>query len=512
MSSGAHLATLLEGVRRLPRDHAAWHAIALLHLRAGSPDLALPAAQRAVALDRRNAEYLNTLGVVLAEAGSPDEAMRSLRDAATARPSHYSAFYNQGKLLLKLGRHDEALAALERARKLAPERDEIREYLGRVLRAAGRPEQAHAVFAELARERPDSALAARCFAESLALTAGPAAARDAFAAAVARFPADAELHWLHARFLLATGEFAAGWAEYLWRPTRDPRLQPPRGTPYEGMAPGLLQGKTVHLMQEQGIGDAVFFARFAHLLRAQGCRVTVGCHPKLAPVLARVPLIDWAGAGRPETPAHVGTMLDDLPALLKAAAPVPPLALPVDEDNVARWKKRLGALGPAPFIAVTWRAGTDRLLQREFGEGAPRLFKQIDIAPFAHSLRGLAGTLLSVQREPAPGEIEAFAGEAGRPVHDFSALNEDLAAMTDFLGAIDDYVGVSNTNMHLAAGVGRAARVLVPYPPEWRWMLEGEASPWFPGFRVYRQNAQGQWDGALARLRSDLQEASHGRA
>ena len=97
-----------------------------------------------------------------------------------------------------------------------------------------------------------------------------------------------------------------------------------------------------------------------------------------------------------------------------------------------------------------------------------------------------------------------FAATLGRPVHDLSALNEDLESMLVLLSLIDDYVGVSNTNMHLRAGAGKTARVLVPAPPEWRWMAEGKESPWFPGFSVYRQRYDGSWEGALAELQQDM--------
>ena len=91
-----------------------------------------------------------------------------------------------------------------------------------------------------------------------------------------------------------------------------------------------------------------------------------------------------------------------------------------------------------------------------------------------------------------------------REVHDFSALNDDLEDMLALLGLIDDYVGVSNTNMHLRAGVGGRARVLVSNPPEWRWMTDGETSPWFPGYKVYRQAVTGDWSGALVTLTHDM--------
>jgi hypothetical protein len=77
--------------------------------------------------------------------------------------------------------------------------------------------------------------------------------------------------------------------------------------------------------------------------------------------------------------------------------------------------------------------------------------------------------------------------------------------MLALLTVLDDYIGVSNTNMYLRASAGRTARVLAPWPAEWRWMVSGEESPWFPGFRIYRQKPGGDWSTALSRLANDLQ-------
>ena len=120
-------------------------------------------------------------------------------------------------------------------------------------------------------------------------------------------------------------------------------------------------------------------------------------------------------------------------------------------------------------------------------------------------MRGVHGTLLALQRNPQPGEIEELSSRAGRPVHDLTALNEDLEAMLALLALVDDYIGVRNTNMHLRAGTGRTARVLVPRPAEWRWLIAGDESPWFPRFRIYRQKPDGDWGAAFDRLKHDLQ-------
>jgi hypothetical protein len=91
-------------------------------------------------------------------------------------------------------------------------------------------------------------------------------------------------------------------------------------------------------------------------------------------------------------------------------------------------------------------------------------------------------------------------------VVDLSRVNDDLRDALAAVSLLDDYVGVSNTNMHLRASLGRPARVLVAQPAEWRWMAAGDASPWFPGFSLYRQAINGRWEQALAHLERDLRE------
>jgi hypothetical protein len=112
--------------------------------------------------------------------------------------------------------------------------------------------------------------------------------------------------------------------------------------------------------------------------------------------------------------------------------------------------------------------------------------------------------LISLQRGPAPDELDAVRTAAGAAVHDFAAANEDLREALALLAQLEEYVAVSNTNVHLLAGLDRTARVLVPHPPEWRWMRREGESAWFPGFSVYRQPAGLDWSAPLARLREGL--------
>jgi hypothetical protein len=166
-------------------------------------------------------------------------------------------------------------------------------------------------------------------------------------------------------------------------------------------------------------------------------------------------------------------------------------------------RQRLATAGKPPYVGLTWEGGTPPVAQR--GGSAWKLYKSIAIEPLASALRRVPATFLALQRNPRPGEIEALSRALGRPVHDFSDLNEDLEHMLALLALLDEYIGVSNTNMHLRAAAGKAARVLVPGPGEWRWMVAGDTSPWFPRFRIYRQGLDGDWSTALATLREHLE-------
>jgi hypothetical protein len=160
-------------------------------------------------------------------------------------------------------------------------------------------------------------------------------------------------------------------------------------------------------------------------------------------------------------------------------------------------RERLARFGPPPYLGLTWRAGTPLAAQPIRGRS---LYKEAPLKLLAIALGNVPGTILALQRHPRDSELDALSKDLKRDVHDLSAANEDLEDMLALLALLDETIGVSNTNMHLLAGLGKTARVLVPHPPDWRWMLRNSESPWFPGFKIYRQAPGGDWTSALERL------------
>jgi len=486
-----------------PENHHAWNALAWTYLWSGQPEIGIEYARRANELDRHNTEYLNTLGVAQGELGDFSGAEATFRKVLKTKPAYVGGLINLAKVLLKQGRLDETVKAYERAYALAPTLPKLASALAQVYRKAGRAAQARALLDKAMRSRDaeDLAMAA---AETDVELDGPPRGIERLRAALERHP-----EWRLARLslshlCLASAQWREGWRHYqMRRAERDPAtyaLEP---------LPERLDGKRVLLRSEQGIGDVLFFLRFASELRARGARITLACEAKLVKLLepagepleaVREPQADDAAPAGFDYAMRCG----DLPALLETEALPAAWPFAVDAAAAARARERLAAFGPPPYLAVTWRAGTDVLRQQEFGNDSRSLMKEVPPAALGAALRGWRGTALALQRKLVPADLAAFVGALGAPAHDLSGLGDDLRELLAVLSQLDEYVSVSNTNDHLLAGLGCTARVLVPYPPEWRWMRPAGPSPWFPGFAVYREPRSRGWDAPLSALRKDL--------
>jgi tetratricopeptide (TPR) repeat protein len=476
-----------------PRNADAWHLLAGLIIRAGRGGEAIECALRAHELDRRNPEYLNTLGIAYAEAQQLNEAVRSFKRSLKERPGRADSHYNLGKAHAKLGELAEAERCYLRARQLDPDRTEIVNTLVALYSHQGRYHDALPLLAQARARKPDDEIAAIYSALAALATSGTDAMLATLAEFVQRRPDSVAAREELALRLLAEGRFAEGWSEYAWRRVR----------PAAARAPDL-RGRRVLLLQEQGLGDHLFFLRFAPALRERAAFVAFECPAKLRPLLEGNGVVDvLATDACARSEFDVALPLGDLPHALRDWTT--PAALPVVSRRASEWRERLAAIGPPPYMGVTWRAGTKQEDTAEFaGRNLGALYKEIAIEALGTALREWRGTVLVLQRLPTPGELEIFSRALGRRAHDLSALNENLEDIAAVLSLIEEYVGVSNTNMHIRAGLQRIARVLVPFPAEFRWMNEGDRSPWFPGFQLYRQPPGRDWRDVLDSLRSHI--------
>jgi Flp pilus assembly protein TadD len=443
-------------------------------------------------------------GVVAMNGGRLDEALAWFDGALAAAPADAAALHYKGYVLCTKGNFEAGLPLLEQGVALSPGNAEFINRIGMIhyvladLPAAiGALERAIAIAPRLADAHSNLALALRDVGE-------PERALGEVRRALEIQPDLPPARINHAMVLLALGRFAEAWPDFAWRPDprvnlRDPAV--PNALPHASKLPSLTPDPSITLHGEQGLGDTLFLLRFAPLLAQRGARLRFWGDARLGPMLVRSGIVtEWHASDR-EPPALDPARLvwiGDLPHLLRAGDAFPPaISLVADETRRQRMASRLAGAGPSPTIAVTWRAGLER-------RGKTVLSKSIEPALLGEALRGVRATFVCVQRKLRAEEIEAWQTAQGTSLLDLSAASEDLEDMLALMSVVDDYVGVSNTNMHLRAAVALPARVLVPWPPEWRWTRDRPRSPWFPDFALYRASKAGGWGEALARLANDL--------
>lgn len=531
----AEAGPLLEQICRLDRrDAEAWYLLGAIYQQSERFDEAAACYRHTLSLQPGNADVHYHLGNVLSALHRRDEAAGHYRRAIALHPGYIEAHCNLGGLYEQENRLEEALACYQQALRLAPERAELHYNAGCAARRLEQLDAAEQHYRDAIRLQPGLAAAYNNLANVLqqrsrmddaiacyrrAVEINPAyteafynlgmALRDigqvsdaiaCYRRAIELKSDHADAHFGLSTLLLLTGNFREGWREYEWHWHRAD--SPARPLPVSAREPSDLRERDVFLHAEQGLGDELFFLRFLPWLKAAGARtVTYRPTSKTASLLAHCPGIDRLVAAL-ESPAAEQLVLavGDLPRVLgieRSDQTPTPLRLVPRTELTAALQARLQQCGPPPYVGITWRAGTQ--------DNTNRLYKESPLSSLAISLNALPATVVVIQRQPRQDEMTALVQQLGRPAHDFSALNEDLEQMLALLSLLDDYIGVSNTNMHLRAAAGRTARVLVPMPPEWRWMAEGNESPWFPGFTVYRQGHDGNWGKAFDMLAADLQ-------
>jgi tetratricopeptide (TPR) repeat protein len=478
-----------------PGEHYAWALLGRAALFRGRPEEAEAHFQAALRGDRKSAQYLNLLGVALAEQGRADEALAALRRALRARPAFAEAHYNVGKVLYKVGNLRDARDAFRRAASIDARYPGARYYLAKTLTELGEPADALSLLEAAQADSPqDEWYPIQCARALLAMDR-EAEALAVMHAAAARMPESSMVRRSFATTLLGAGRYREGWREYRHRAIVGDQSRAVLPDPL----PEDLSGRVIEVVWEQGFGDVLFFCRWLPLLRARGARAIVLVPPRLAPLLRRS---GWADEVHEGDVASGGDwcFAGDLPFVLGSEVPALPLPLAPLTAEAAAWQTRLAASGPPPYLAVAWRAGADFRHGPEMGSNLQVLSKAVAPDVLGGALQSWPGTLVSVQREPGSGETAALASGAGRPTLDASESNATLESVLALLSLTQGYAGVSSTNVHLLAALGKPAVIAVPFPPEWRWASHGEASPWFPSMRLVRQRPGVDWRDNLAAM------------
>ncbi len=436
------------------------HALKLVHA-------ALAAYARAIACEPLHALAHSNRGVLLHEQKRLDDALASYDSAIAANPAFDGAYYNRANVRKELQQWDAALADYDTSIALNP------------LHAA-----AHLNRGNLYYHLGNTTAAVACYDQALA--------------------ADPDYH--EARFnksipLLLCGDFATGWAHYAWR-WKNPalKMQAKHGAYALWQGQESLQGKTVLLHNEQGLGDTLQFCRYTACVAALGARVVLEVQAPLLVLLQSLHGVSHLMAEGVD-PVAVGETIDfqcpllGLPQAFQTDLHTIPASERYLHSNPAKvhvWHARLGAV-QRPRVGLVWSGSVGH--RHDLQRSIP--LQQL----LAYLPEGL--DYVCLQKELRPADRDTL--QACCAIRCFSEELHDLDDTAALVECMDLVLSVDTSVVHLAGALGKQGWLLLPLVPDWRWLLGRDTSPWYPSLTLYRQNVLDDWDSVLARVRGDLQ-------
>ena len=453
---------------------------------------------RALECSPTHAEACHNLGVTRTMQQRPRDAIAAYELAIRIRPDYPEPHNNLGTLLQALRQDDHATYHYEQALRLAPDSLEVRYNLALLDQEQDRLEEAACGYRELLGRKPDHVEARNNLGNTLLALRLPHEAIGCYQQTLADDPASAEARWNLGVANLLLGRFEEGWEGHEWRFRQ--KQAAPRVFPQPMWDGSALDGRRILLHAEQGMGDTLQFVRYAPLVKQRGGQVILECQEPLYRLLSTIRGVDQLIAkGRPLPAFDCHAPLLSLPGIFRTTLATVPAEVPyihVGPEAVAHWREIIAAQSGSRTrlkVGLTW-AGNP-LHTNDRNRSLP-----------ARGLEALAGlenvVFFGLQKGSAP--------ECGLETIDLVGKSRDFLDTAAILLNLDLIVSVDTSVAHLAGALGRPVCTLLPFAPDWRWMLDRADSPWYPSMKLYRQARPKDWTETMQQLRAELEQLGAG--
>jgi len=484
-----------------PDFAAVWYKLGKILRQQKRLDEAVLSFDQALKTDPNHLEAANVSAVLHFEAERYDETIARLDRSLQIKPGQVGAFQLKGICLLRLKRYEEALAECSTALALAPQDAETAHNVGLALHKLGRNEEAVAYFDRALALNPRFLLALSMRGTSLQELHRFDEAIASFDAAVAIDPEFADAHWNAALFRLLTGDFEAGWAGREWG-----RKVPALGfvdrkfTQPMWLGETPIAGKTILLHSDEGFGDTIQFARYATLVAQLGARVILEVQDALQPLLTGIEGVSLClpktGITLPEFDLHCP--LSSLPLAFKTRLETIPSAasyLPAPADALVQpWRARLGPHDRLR-VGLVWSGNPAHGNDRN---------RSMSLSTISAILEPDA-SFISLQKDPRADDQATLLERA--EILDLTSHLTDFVETAALISCLDLVISVDTSVAHLSAALGRPTWILLPYRPDYRWLLGRDDSPWYPSVRLFRQDESRDYARVIDRVRAELQAA-----
>jgi len=479
-------------LERHPTDFEALLMFGVLAAKTRRTQFAADLFGRAIKVNGNVAQVHNNLGIMLSGLGRMWEALASFDRAIALWPEFADAHRNRGVALGALKLHDQALESYGRAIALEP--SNARNYVncGASLQDLERLEEAVLSYDRAIALQPDYSLAFVNRGAALQQLQRFEQALASYENAILLNPLDAEAHVNKGLLCLLQGQFAQGWRLYEWRRRLTPLLFNSPLPQWQG-GDGL-NGKTLFVHAEQGLGDTIQFSRYVKLAEKLGARVILAVQPQLRRLLAGIgSRIEFICAGEPVPSADFQTALASLPGAFSTTVESIPADTPylyAEPVRVERWRAKLGADGFR--VGICWQGST----------GKPDLGRSVPLTQFRRISTVSGVRLISLQKNAGIEQLKTLPNDMAVEVleDDFDNDPDAFLDTAAVMKSLDLVITTDTSIAHLAGALRCPTWVVLKKIPDWRWLLEREDCPWYPELRLFRQRVRGDWDDVFARI------------
>jgi tetratricopeptide (TPR) repeat protein len=496
---------------RAPKHAQAWLNRGVVQAALGDREAAISSYSSALEVEPGLALALFNRALAQHELKRFQAAITDYEQALALSPQEASWLYNLADAWHQSGQLSRALDCYDRALALRPDYAEASCNRGIVLRALGRPGDAVASFEQALKARPEYPEAYSNRGLALRDEQALDAANHSFHCAIALRPHYANAHLNQAFTKLLEGRYREGFAQYEWRWQSSQSVY--SAHPFKHplwLGQPCLEGKRLLVHAEQGLGDSLQFVRFALVLAQQGATVIVAAPQALKQLFRQLPGLSEVILDSDMPPAaDFRCPMMSLPLALNTTLESVPFASSYLRPSPQRfahwqqWRSSQDRLAPASakrtrglWIGLVWRGrpehGNDRLRSMTLAQLVPHLPRQ--------------HRYVALQPELAPQDLQCLAQLHAQPDPEGLDITHLGAQLRDFDDTaalcmqLDGVIAVDTSVAHLAGGLGRPTAVLLPYSPDWRWMLARSDSPWYRSMTLLRQARHADWDSSLCQL------------
>ncbi|MDE5097350.1 MAG: tetratricopeptide repeat protein, partial [Trichodesmium sp. St16_bin4-tuft] len=469
----------------------AYSNLAKLMKKEGRLEEAIAHYKKAIELEPKNSSNYSNLGELLKNEGHLSEAIAHYQTAISLEPNNSSNYSNLGWVFLEKGQIESAIINYEKSIEINPDNSQANLNLGFAWEKKGNLSKASTYYQQAINLQPDYAQAYNNLGFTFQEEGNFTASIASYQKALELEPDFPDPHLNLSLVWLLLGDLKLGFQEYNWRWQASKALfliQPEKL--WDGSN---LEGKKILIYAEQGYGDTIQFIRYIPLVKKQGGRITLVCQKPLVRLLEKIPEIEQClegivnltfdvNAPLLELPRIFGTTLDNIPPPIKNLniPEIPSIKLESPERNYLK-------------VGIVWmtKQGNQTAVKRS-----------CKLMNFQYLLDVAGVSFYSLQKEPGV-DLKLL---KTLPILDLSSQLNDFADTAGIITKLDLVITVDTAVAHLAGTLGKPVWILLPFVPDWRWMLDRNDSPWYPTARLFRQPKRGDWNSVLIEVKEALME------